>query len=341
MCRQEYQVGMYGGSFDPLHMGHVRTMTQAAVKCDELYIVLSYSRKRDHTPMEYRYRWIYNSIKHFPNVKIICLEDTAVSKDDYTQEYWEKGRDEVLAAIGKPVDVVFCGTDYIGSNRYEKLYHCAVEYVERSIIPVSSTLIRGNELKYWDYLPQVVRQDYVKKVLLIGTESAGKSTMVKKLAHIYNTNYVEEVGRDVCEYAGGEEYMVLEDFQEILLRHKVRELDAVKQSNKLLFVDTDALTTKFYSGFLLEGKEEKKKNDMLADAIAGINHYDLILFLEPGIFVQDGTRSEEIASDPSKYGKQIKALFDAHGFKYQCIDGNYEERFKKACLAVEKCLDGE
>ena len=46
----QYKRGMYGGAFDPLHTGHLNCMVQAASRCEELYIVLSYSRKRDRIP---------------------------------------------------------------------------------------------------------------------------------------------------------------------------------------------------------------------------------------------------------------------------------------------------
>ena len=74
----------------------------------------------------------------------------------------------------------------------------------------------------------------------------------------------------------------------ILLRHKVKELDALKACSRVLFVDTDALTTRFYSRFLLCEEEEIRQCEALADAITALNSYDLILFLEPTVeFVQD------------------------------------------------------
>ncbi|MGN1341000.1 MAG: adenylyltransferase/cytidyltransferase family protein, partial [Oscillospiraceae bacterium] len=36
-----YKCGMYGGSFNPLHIGHVRCMIQAANMCEKLIIVIS------------------------------------------------------------------------------------------------------------------------------------------------------------------------------------------------------------------------------------------------------------------------------------------------------------
>ena len=87
----QYKVGMYGGSFDPLHIGHIDAIIKAASQCEKLYVVLSYSRERDSIHMEYRYRWIRNSFRHMENIEIILLEDTAVSKSDYdTDDYWEK-----------------------------------------------------------------------------------------------------------------------------------------------------------------------------------------------------------------------------------------------------------
>lgn len=332
----KYRIGMYGGAFDPLHIGHVNAIIEAASQCEQLYVVLSYSRRRDNVPMEIRFRWLKNLFRHMSNVKIIFLEDSADSKDEYnSKNYWIEGRDQILRQIGDRANVVFCGSDYQGKNLYEELYDCPVIYFDRSHIPVSSSQIRSNPFKYWEYIPNICKSYYVKKILIIGGESTGKSTLVANLALAFNTNYLEEVGREVCDYAGSEDLMIPSDFNEILLKHKLKEMELIKYSNKFLFVDTDALTTKFYIQFLLDA--EKEHSEHLADAINQINHFDLIFFLEPTVeFIQDGTRNLKIEADREKYSNQIKALFDKDGLKYVCLNGDYLYRYQQITKIIKE-----
>lgn len=338
-----YKVGMYGGSFDPLHIGHIHDMIRAAAVCEELYVMISWCKNRDSTSKEMRYRWILNSTRHLPNVKIILVEDEAVSKDDYnTDYYWQKGADDIKRTIGKPIDAVFCGDDYLGTNRFESLYcpESEVLYYDRKEVPISSTNIRAWAMAHWDYIPEACRPYYAKKVLVLGGESTGKSTLVQNLALAFNTDYVSEVGRDTCEYAGGEDFMIAGDLYENLLRQRIHIMDGLKRCNRILFVDTDALTTLFYSEFLLTDQKEVSRCTALARAIHDISDWDLVLFLEPTVaFVQDGTRNETIAADRERYSRQIKAILESAGLGCLCIDGDYLERFDKAKSYVVEHLN--
>ena len=338
----KYKVGMYGGSFDPLHIGHIHDIIKAASMCEELYVMISWCEGRESTSKELRYRWILNSCKHLTNMKIIMVEDEAVSKEVYnTDYYWEKGAQDIKNLIGKPIDIVFCGDDYLGSGRFESLYcpESVVHYFPRKEVPISSTEIRNWAMDNWEYIPQVARPHYVQKVLIVGGESTGKTTLSQNLALAYNTNWVHEVGRDTCEFAGGEDLMIADDMHENLLRQKVNVMDALKQSNRICFVDTDAITTLFYSQFLLGETSDYDGCKALANAIDAISNWDLVLFLEPTVeFVQDGTRNEKIANDRERYSNQIKQLLNEHNIEYVTLGGDYLERFTKAKEIIEEKL---
>ena len=54
--------------------------------------------------------------------------------------------------------------------------------------------------------------------------------------------------------------MLPEDFTEILLKHKLSELEALQNSNRVIFEDTDCQITKFYLNFLEQESDQKRKN---------------------------------------------------------------------------------
>lgn len=332
----QYNVGMYGGCFNPLHLGHVDCIIQAANMCQELYIVLSVGNNRGEINYRVRYRWLYQLTKHIGNVKIITLFDDAATKADYTEEYWDNDAKKVKEQIGKPIDIVFCGDDYDENSFWNKCYpESEIYFFPRN--GISSTEIRKNPYKRWDWIPNVVKPFFVKKVLLMGGESTGKSTLTINLANRFNTNYIDEAGRDISERSGTDMLMLSEDFTEILLQHKLNEINAINDSNKVLFIDTDALVTQFYMSFLND--PEIDRNKALSDAIDALNEYDLIMFLEPDVaFVQDGDRSEVIRDDRETYSNKIKDLITSHGKNFIVINGSYQERYVKAVEAVEKLL---
>jgi len=125
---------------------------------------------RESTPKELRYRWIYSSVSHLSNVKILLIEDKAVIKEEYDSDfYWEKGAADIKAAVGKLIEAVFCGSDYLGTERFERLYGAEsdVVYFDRKEVPISSTELRNGIFRHWAYIPPACRPYYVNRFDLI------------------------------------------------------------------------------------------------------------------------------------------------------------------------------
>lgn len=83
--------------------------------------------------------------------------------------------------------------------------------------------------------------EQAQRVVFVGAESTGKSTLSAYLAHAYGTVSVPEIGRFIWEEKQGR--LNADDYVEIALKHRQAEDAAMPQARRWLFVDTNALTT--------------------------------------------------------------------------------------------------
>ncbi|RIW30392.1 multifunctional transcriptional regulator/nicotinamide-nucleotide adenylyltransferase/ribosylnicotinamide kinase NadR [Bacillus salacetis] len=336
-------VGFFGGKFLPLHQGHVLAIIEASSTVDELYIILSRSEERDRITCEkthfpyitgrVRLRWLHQLTKDMENVHVLSIEDDG-GEDEYD---WELGAKKIKQAIGKPITHVFSSEkdyDLIFQQLYKNSTHVLID-PDRIMMPVSATKIRTEGVyANWDFIPKVVQPFFVKKIVIIGTESCGKSTLTRNLATIYNTTFVEEYGRTLCEEIGGcDEIILEEDFPLIAYGHKMKEHQAQSAANKVMFIDTEATVTQFYSELYLDRQQN------VIDEIAKTQQYDLCLYLEPDVkWVNDGLRVHGEPAIRSENDQRLKELLKQNGTPYQIITGTYQEKMKKAMNAVNRLL---
>ncbi|MFC4801864.1 multifunctional transcriptional regulator/nicotinamide-nucleotide adenylyltransferase/ribosylnicotinamide kinase NadR [Neobacillus sp. GCM10023253] len=339
------KIGFYGGKFLPLHQGHVYAIIKASTMVDELYVVLSHSEKRDqalckgsklsYIPSRIRLRWLSQLTKEMEHVKVVEVEDHD-GDEDYN---WKEGALKIREVIGKGIDVVFSSEidyDPIFKKLYPEAKHMLIDE-KREQYPISATEIRNKGVfHYWDYIPELAKPYFIKKVVILGTESCGKSTLTKNLALIYNTTYVREYGREYCKDLGGCDGIILEeDYPIIAYGHKLKEYEAFKQANKIVFIDTEAAVTQFYSELY------NQKHQRVLDEIARIQQYDLCLFLEPDVkWVDDGLRVHGEQQVREENNQRLKELLKENGIEFVSISGTYQERLKKAIEVIGGMFEG-
>lgn len=333
-----YEIGMIGGSYNPLHLGHVNNIIMAANQCKKLYVVLSVTKDENEIDYHERYMWLKTVTNHMENVSVFMIFDNNTTKDSYD---WENGANDIKKIIGKPINAVFTGDDYQGKNIWETLYpEAEIVYFPRSTINISSTEIRKSPYKYFAFLPKIVQKYYTKKVCIIGTESCGKTTLVRNLAAYFNTTHVEEAGRYICDSAGGIDNMQKYHYFEILFKHKDLEKKALENANKVLLIDTDSLITLYY--YDLGFQDNDPLNDRfkaVAEGISALNNYDLYIFLEPDVeWVQDGTRTYGDDDVRKANNEKLKNLLKENNIEFVSITGNYQERYLKSKNYIENLI---
>lgn len=341
-----YKIGVFPGKFLPPHRGHLNAIINAVTKCEKLYVVVS-----DHPELtkrlcdeaniklmdlKLRAKWLSIELQNFDHIKVIMLNEDGIPEYPYG---WKQWSERLKRLIPERFDVIFGGeTEYQEQHnmnfpnvKYE-IYDC-----NRERYPISATKIRSNPFQYWDYILGSARPYFTKKILITGSESCGKTTITKYLAKIYHTSWAEEEGRYYsAKYLGGnEEVFTVDDFSRIAYLHREVENHAIKTSNKITFIDTDALVTQFYCNMYLG------KTSDIVDKFIDPSRYDLILMFKPDVkWVDDGLRWNSEDSTRLKLHEELKNMYIEKGFGDKMIEisGKYDERLVKAIEVIDNLL---
>lgn len=163
------------------------------------------------------------------------------------------------------------------------------------------------------------------KICLYGPESVGKSGMAIQLAEMFSTNYVLEVAR---EFIVTNDFS-LEDIEKIALAHTKAIQVAEKLSNKVLFCDTDLITTQIYSEYYLQ-----KVPEMVFE-LQQQEKYDLYFLLDIDIpWVADGLR--DLGHKREEMYAIFKSELDIRSINYVKVSGKWEKRVKIILDALEE-----
>lgn len=336
--------GLCVGKFWPFHYGHKHLLTIAQQHCDELYVIVC--DRVYHTPRgQERVQCIREEC---PGVYAMCIRDVYDPEDSLLWANLCKSWCRFTP------DVVVTSEAY-GSAWARGISstckHVSVD-AARSVVPVSGTLIRSNPFLHWQYLPQRMRQFYCRRVVIIGSESTGKTTLAKSLAQRYRVPYVSEYGREKCEMKLAQASLSAnasvappmfeftdEDFMEIMQVQTERERQAAETltENGLIICDTNSWATLIW----YERYQRCKVPRELAALQQELYRTSqptlyLMMMVEGSRFIQDGLRDGESIREEMEQSF-LKALDNQH-IPYRCIRGAFEQRENRAVEILQELL---
>lgn len=307
--------GLVIGKFMSVHRGHMALIEFALAYCDELIVSMSYTNS-DPIPHTLRYGWLQSLFKE--NSKIRVEE----SFDDFDDENLPLDERTKLWATFierrfPKIDVVVSSEEY-GIPFARHLGAVSVSYDPlRNQVPVSATKIRNNPFLYWDFIPDVVKPYFVKLICFYGPESTGKSTMAKQMAARYNTEYVPEVAREIVSSND----FTLDDIVRIAKAQNERVKEKMKTANKLLFCDTDLITTQIYCRHYL-----KTVPAILYELEKEIKYDQYFLFDIDVPWVADGLR--DLGSNRMEMFQTFEMELSNRRICYQLVTGTWGDREK-------------
>lgn len=319
--------GFLLGKFMPFHRGHEFLIRTARQQVERLTVLVC-SVEREPIPGWLRYHWVKNT---FPDLDVRHVTDENPQAPEDHRFSWEIWCDTIRRNTPPDTEVVFSSEPY-GDELAKRLgiRHILID-LERSTVPISATMIRANPMLHWDFIPEMVRPHYTRRIALVGPESCGKSYLAEKLATHFQTVFVEEYGRSYCEKFGTALNEL--DFAHIAGGQLYREDEMARRANRLLFCDTELLVTQIWSEVYFKGACQPW--------ILWANHlrrYTLFMLLTPDIpWEADGTR--EYAHTRAWQFERLRQELESRNLPYVVVHGGFEERTSGAIEAVEGVLN--
>ena len=314
-------VGVVFGSFAPLHQGHLDLIMRAKKENDggALVIVCGYDGDKGEPLMPHRkrYRYVREFFADDDLVAVYSINDSELGIAEYPDGWagWMKEFNSIWTKAVKEEMHIFYGDEntplihpirnwYVGDESY---YNDLMERGENAILvnriadnPICATMIRQNPIKNWDKITAPFRRIFSHNILITGTASEGKSTLVTDLGKYFNAPHSWEWARDYMRDScvsdwelDGADYIAFLEGQYNLNKKLINS----PANHGVFFADTDSMVTRMYAEYYAQDEtcaltqEEFEKIAIMADELARKSRWDKIFLIAPhGVFVDDHER---------------------------------------------------
>ena len=370
------------GTFAPMHIGHVDLITRAKRENDAALVFVSGT----NTEEDRGTRVGLHLKRRFRYVREVFHDDELVVVDKLDEEgiISEQNWFEILHELIKEnTDYQFEKiTFYIGEEKYQKPLlsyfenvfndeyllgksdtgssdsiikkEVGIKIIDKSIIPVSSAEILKKPLAHWRYITKPFRRHFTKKVLVVGSASGGKTTLIKDLGRIFNApvsleyaRYYQGVHNVRDDELDTNDYIRLFAYQ----NHQTSNIIDSGSHSGIVFVDTNATVTMAYVDYYLKdviSEEEYQALDLSYKVAVSKEKWDLIVLIPPkSVYVNDGFRDMSMSSQDIRddFTNHLIELLKRDGFEDKLLildsepDTFFIENYEKTIEAIKTRLN--
>ena len=355
--------GLVVGKFYPPHVGHLHLIKMAAERCAHVTVLVMAAR-RETISLTDRIGWLKAACATIPGVAVIGVPcDVPVDFGDPL--IWAAQVAVIRAALevnGRPPVQAVLSSEQYGDELASWLdaAHVCVD-AGRAAVPASATAIRADLAGCWDDLIEPARAGLAARIVVVGAESTGTTTIARRLARYYrtrggafaHTQCVAEAGRDytitkwrqaaTTAATAGLPSPPLDaliwttaDFDAVAAEQTARENQAAAGRSPLVVCDTDAFATSVWERRYL-GASARPPQPW---ATTGLPRHDVYLLTShAGVpWHDDGLREGDLAVRAAMTGWFVTAL-TAAGHSWVLLTGSIEERLALAVRVTGGVLE--
>lgn len=358
-----FSSGLVVGKFYPPHRGHLNLIEAAAGKCRQVAVLVMAARA-ETVPLADWVAWLRAACGGLPEVAVAGVP-CDVPVDFASENVWAAQVAVMAAALegnGLPwPDAVFSSEPY-GDDLAARLgaQHVCVD-PGRLTVPLSASQIRADLAGSWGQLIGPAQAGLAARVVVLGAESTGTTTIAELLAARYRqrggtwsrTVCVPEVGRGytvtkwqqarAAAVAAGQPEPPLEElvwthaeFDAVAAEQTRSEEAAAMAGSPLVVCDTDAFTTSVwerrYLGAAARGMQPWAASELPRHEVYLVTSHEGVPWHD------DGLREGDLAIRAAMTQWFTGAL-TAAGHSWVLLTGSLQERLDLAVRVTDSILD--
>jgi NadR type nicotinamide-nucleotide adenylyltransferase len=359
------KIGICFGGYCPMHRGHLDAIMRAKKENDKCFVIVcGYDNEERagniNMTLKERTAIVRKIFANDEIINVLSINDTQLGIDEsMCDNNWVIWQKEVMRQLKiTPSHDGVSITWYVAEPYYKEMLEKhnllnAHTILIDKVVPVSGTYIRQNPIKYWKYIVREYRNNLCHNILITGTASEGKTTLVRDISTYFGIQHSEEFGRDDLLNKGKVDTdLTADDFVDFLVGQSLDMRKRVFNNDNGVFIsDTDNLVTLMYALAYVDDPnvpitKEEYENKVLpvAKSLEGRVKWDKIFLLPPkNKFVDDGSRYMKQASIDERIANfnKLTELLRQFGLwdKVEILDGSFLTNFSRVKDYINSVYD--